>query len=105
MTLIFIIVGIFCGIAVGIGALYSLAQAILETGWTRAFHIFALASMGSVMWFLLERDTFTAQLLSPLLILACALTFWIERRWFKILPMLQCIFAVFVFMGYAQFNG
>ncbi|MEM9098064.1 MAG: hypothetical protein AAGC79_06010 [Pseudomonadota bacterium] len=105
MTLVLLIIGIFCGIAICIGTLYSLAQAVLETGRTRAIHIFAIASMGSVMWFLLERDAVTAQLLSPVLLIALAMTFWIEKRWFKILPLLQSVFAVFVFMGYAQFNG
>ncbi|MEM9045015.1 MAG: hypothetical protein AAGC81_09975 [Pseudomonadota bacterium] len=105
MNLIFIIVGIFSGIAVCMGTLYSLAQAILEKGWTRAIHIFAIASMGSVMWFLLERDVVTAQLLSPVLLIALALTFWVEKRWFKILPLIQSVFAMLVFMGYVQFDG
>ncbi|MEM8790770.1 MAG: hypothetical protein AAGE80_04070 [Pseudomonadota bacterium] len=105
MNLVLLIVGIFCGIAVCMGTLYSLAQAILERGWIRVIHIFAIAAMGSVMWFLLERDAITAQLLSPVLILACALTFWIERRWYKILPLIQSVFAVLLFMGYVQFDG
>ncbi|MEM7505493.1 MAG: hypothetical protein AAF415_02015 [Pseudomonadota bacterium] len=97
------IVGVFAGIAICIGTLYSLAQMMMSDGWTRAAHIFAIIAMTSVMWFLLERDPDTARMLSPLLVLACIATFWVERRWYRIFPILQVAFAGLLLGGYVQF--
>ncbi|MEM0945308.1 MAG: hypothetical protein AAGI70_15330 [Pseudomonadota bacterium] len=103
MNLIHLIIGIFCGIGVCMGTLYSIGQVILTEGWTRWLNLFAVIAMGAVMWFLLERDAGLAQLLSPVLILACLGTLIVERRFYKILPALQMVFAVVLFLGYVQF--
>ncbi|MBY8977664.1 hypothetical protein KHP62_17760 [Rhodobacteraceae bacterium NNCM2] len=103
MNIILLIVGVFCGIAVCIGTLYSVAQVILNEGRLRWVHFFAVVMMLTVMWFLLERDVFTARLLSPLLILALIGTFWVERRWYRILPILQGTFAILLIAGYVHF--
>ncbi|MEM0924046.1 MAG: hypothetical protein AAGI13_13440 [Pseudomonadota bacterium] len=93
------IVAIFAGIAVGMGALFSIGQAILATGWTRAAHLFALIAILAVMWFLWDGEPGVARLLSPLLVLACLGTFIVERGWFRILPLMQGVFALLVFFG------
>lgn len=105
MTLIFPIVGIFSGIAICIGTLHSIAQAIMERGRTRAIHVFAVVAMGGVMWCLLVRDAAAARMLAPALLLACALTFATERGWYKILPLIQSLFAFLVLMGFVRFDG
>lgn len=103
MNLLFGIVGIFAGIAVCMGTLYSLAQVILTERWVRRAHLFALGAMLLVMWFLLERDVALARLFSPLLLLACIATFLVERRWFRLFPILQAVFAVLLLGGYVHF--
>lgn len=103
MNLIIVITGIFCGIAVCMGTLYSVAQVILLKGAGRWIHFVAVVVMMCVMWFLLERDVPSARLISPLLLAICLATFWIEPRWYKILPFLQGVFAVMLFAGYVRF--
>ncbi|MEM7669197.1 MAG: hypothetical protein AAF317_08595 [Pseudomonadota bacterium] len=103
MNLIYLIVGIFCGIGVCMGTLYSVAQVILLEGYRRWVHFAAVVVMLTVMWFLLEREAQTAQILSPILLMTCAAAIWVEHRWFKILPALQGVFASVLFAGYVQF--
>lgn len=103
MNLIYLITGIFCGVAVCMGTFYSLAQVILHEGRIRWIHFVALVMMLVVMWFLLERDVALARLASPLLLVSLIAAFWVERRWFKILPLLQMVFAALLLAGYVQF--
>ncbi|MEM8842889.1 MAG: hypothetical protein AAGD47_14060 [Pseudomonadota bacterium] len=103
MNLIFLITGIFGGIAVCMGTFYSVAQVILHQGRIRWIHFAALVMMLVVMWFLLERDVTLARLASPLLALALIAALWVEQRWFKILPLLQLIFAGLLMAGYVRF--
>lgn len=103
MNLIYLIVGIFCGIGVCMGTLYSVAQVVLLEGYRRWIHFALIVMMLTVMWFLLERDALTARLLSPLLLVACLAAVWAESRWFKIMPLLQGVFACVLFAGYIRF--
>ncbi len=103
MNLIFLITGIFSGIAVCMGTFYSVAQVILHQGRIRWIHFASLVMMLVVMWFLLERDVALARLASPLLVIALLAALWVERRWFKILPLLQLVFAGLLMAGYVRF--
>ncbi|MEL6476688.1 MAG: hypothetical protein AAFR17_05110 [Pseudomonadota bacterium] len=100
LTIIFYVIAIFSGIAVGMGTLFSIGQSMLSTGWTRAAHLFGLVSMLAVMWFLLEREPGVARLLSPVALAGCVCVFLVERGWYKILPILQIVFVLLVFFGF-----
>ena len=101
--LLFLIVGVFAGIAVCMGTLFSIGQVMLGEGWSRRAHLFALISMLAVMWFLLEREAGVARLLSPVLIAACIGVFLVEKGWYRILPLLQLVFALMLFFGFVFF--
>ncbi|MEM9145770.1 MAG: hypothetical protein AAGC57_06190 [Pseudomonadota bacterium] len=99
MTSILMIIGIFAGIAVCMATLYSLAQAMMQEGLRRWAHLAAVAMMLTVMGMLLERQVALARLFAWPLMAVGLWTFWVERGWYRIFPLLIQLFAAVLIAG------
>jgi len=100
MDLILTIVGLFAGIAVCMATLYSVSQAMLSEGWIRWANLAQLVAIFIVMGALFEREVGVARIGAlPL----AAIAVWVlimERRWYKIFPLLVLVFAGTLIGGY-----
>lgn len=105
MNTVLVIVGIFAGIGVFLANMYSLTQILLLEGRGRLAHAGSFGLVMAIMTVLyIWRDTGLAQLISLLLIPVAAWTFWIERRWYRVFPVLVMAFALALSLGYVAMN-
>jgi len=94
------IAGIFAGIGVFLAAIYSASQALLSEGEGRAMHALGAGLILAAMAALMEREVGLARFLAVPLALVAGRTLMIERRWYKVLPLLVIAFAVALMLGY-----
>lgn len=96
MISILMIIGLFAGIAVCMATLYSVSQAMLAEGMVRWANLAQLVMILVVMGALLEREIGFAEIMAWPLIAAAIWTFALERRWYRIFPILVIVFALLV---------
>lgn len=99
------IAGIFAGIGVFFAAMYSLTQILLLAGWSRFAHFscftLILTVMASMFFW---RDVETAQVIAVPLLAVALWTLVIEPGWYKVFPILVCVFAMVLLLGYVNLN-
>lgn len=99
MGLLILLTGIFAGIAIAIASLYSIAQVVLTEGRPRYAHAAALAATLAAMAALQAGMVPLARLLALPLLLAAFWAFTLERRWFRLFPLLQQLLAAVLLAG------
>ncbi|MEM6486831.1 MAG: hypothetical protein AAF677_00950 [Pseudomonadota bacterium] len=99
MGLLLLVVGIFAGLFAFLATLYSMTQAILQTGATRWVNAAVVVGMLSIMGALQYREVTAARVLAvPLMALAIWCTAR-EERWYKAFPILLQLFALCLILG------
>ena len=102
---ILVIVGIFCGIGVFIATMYSMTQVLLLQGKGRIAHGLQFLIVMAIMTVLyIWRDAAMAQLIAVPLLPVAIWTFLLERRWYRIFPILIFLFALVLIAGYVALN-
>ena len=104
MSVILTITGLFAGVGVFIAAIYSLSQILLLRGEGRLMHGLGFALILAVMAALMEREIGLARLLAVPLALVAGRILMLERRWYRIMPLIVIIFAVVLMLGYVALN-
>lgn len=100
MSLILIVIGVFSGIAIFMATLYSLAQIVLLEGRGRAAHTSVMLATLLVMGALQVGEVGAARLLALPMLATAIWAFAVERRFYRIFPILQQVFATIVLLGY-----
>lgn len=100
MNLLLVVIGVFAGIAVSLASLYSLAQALLTEGRPRLAHIALVALTVTIMAALQYGNIPLARLLAAPMLAAAIAAFVLERRWFRVFPLVQQLFAVVLLVGW-----
>lgn len=100
MGLMILAAGIFAGIAVSLASFYSVAQAVLAPGRTRWAHLAVLAFTFGAMAALEAGSVPAARLMAAPLLVAAVWAFTLERRWFRLFPILQQFLAVALLAGW-----
>lgn len=100
MSMALLVTGIFAGIALSLATLYSVAQAVLTEGRPRLAHVAVLALTLAAMAALHYQSIPIARLIALPLLAAAMWAFALERRWFRIFPLLQQLFAVVLLAGW-----
>ncbi|MFK7943350.1 MAG: hypothetical protein AB8B85_10635 [Paracoccaceae bacterium] len=102
---ILLIIGIFAGIGVFLATMYSLTQVLLLEGRARYVHAAQFIVVMAIMTVLfLWRDPVGARVIAFALIPIAAWTILIERRFYRIFPVLIMIFALALASGYVALN-
>ena len=100
-AVVMLLIGIFGGIAVFLSMMYSLVQVMLVEGRARYVHGALFVLMMAIFTLLyLWRDTGGAQLLSVPLIPVAVWAIWIERRWYRVFPLIITCVALLGALGF-----
>lgn len=100
MNLLILGLGIFAGIAIAMATLYSIAQVCLTRGRPRLAHALTLGLTLAVMAVLQWGSVPAARTLALPLMAAALWAFALERRWFRLFPVLQQLFAGALILGW-----
>lgn len=102
MGLMILATGIFAGIAISIASFYSVAQVLLTQGQQRLAHLAALLLTLAAMAALQYGSVPLARVMGVPLLLAGFWAFVHERRWFRLFPLIQQLFAAVLLAGLVE---
>lgn len=101
MDSVIFIVGLFSGMGVFLSTMYALSRVVtFEAEGKMANVAVFLSVMGIMSALFFFRSVPLAQLLSVPALLAGVWALWVERRWFKVFPVIVILFAITVGLGY-----
>ncbi|MEO0430012.1 MAG: hypothetical protein AAF160_21565 [Pseudomonadota bacterium] len=100
MGLFLLVIGIGSAVLIFFATLYSLAQAMLGDGWLQRAHLAALILTLIVMGALYEEMIPLARIAALPLLCVGMWCFWLEKRWFKVFPLLTQLFALTLVLGF-----
>lgn len=105
MLMILTIAGIFAGIGIFLAAMYSMTQVLLLSGWGRIAHGVCLALIMAIMFVLFFYNAIAlAQVIAFALFGVGIWTFVLERRWYRVFPVIVMVFALMLILGYVALN-